>query len=250
MRKLLYILVVLMFVFMAGCAGIDSKDGCETTRFILPDWITEASSEAIATTEMTEMTEATKTIETIETTEATEATDVIETTTPTVEFNSEPSLPEETVPETETVAPVEPETNPAQPSISQNDIVWYSDYRTWNFNEVTTTAGGSEFNIDFLAKLLFAEAGIMGWEGQVYVCSAILNFCDRLDVSVWTAGHTNWMFAVSEIVDYQKPTQMQYDVIDYVLNGGRVMGVYFFRTDHYHSFGTPVCKIENVYFSK
>lgn len=110
-------------------------------------------------------------------------------------------------------------------------------------------AGGAAVDVDFLAKLIYAEGGAMSWNGQVYLCSAILNLCDLTGKSVWQAGHTYNMFSVAYMVDSVSPNQTQYDVINYVMNGGRVPGVAFFRTDYYHSFGTPLCAIDNVYFS-
>ena len=103
---------------------------------------------------------------------------------------------------------------------------------------------------DFLAKLLYCEAGGTSWECQVYTCSAILNLSDRNQMSIWDMGHNYNMFAVAYIVDDAVPTQTQYDVIDYVLNGGRVPEICYFRCDYYHPFGTPVCAIDNQYFSK
>ena len=144
----------------------------------------------------------------------------------------------------------EPPTEPQPIYPELKGVEWYNDFRTWTTEEtVTTTAGGVEFDREFLAKLLHEEAGSMGWTGQVYVCSAILNFCDVECVSLWRAGHNSNMFSVASYVDYARPDQMQYDVIDYVINGGRIYGVTYFRTRHYHNFGTPTCRVENVYFS-
>lgn len=106
-----------------------------------------------------------------------------------------------------------------------------------------------KYNIDFLAKLLYAEAGSMGWEGQIYVCSSILNLCEYSGVSVWTAGHNVNMFSVAPYVDSIYPSNTQYEIINHVLSGGRIYGIKYFRTNYYHSFGTPVCNVENVYFS-
>lgn len=103
---------------------------------------------------------------------------------------------------------------------------------------------------DFLAKLLCCEAGGTSWECQVYTCSAILNLSDRNQMSIWDMGHNYNMFAVAYIVDDAVPTQTQYDVIDYVLGGGRIPEICYFRTDYYHPFGTSVCAIDNQYFSK
>lgn len=103
---------------------------------------------------------------------------------------------------------------------------------------------------EILAKLLYCEAGSMGWQGQVYVCSAILNLRDYSGRSIWNMAHDVNTFAVAGYVDYAMPLSTQYEVISYVLNGGRVPEIKYFRTDYYHSFGTPVCNVENVYFSK
>ena len=103
---------------------------------------------------------------------------------------------------------------------------------------------------DILAKLLYCEAGHQSWEGQVYTCSAILNFCDRNNVSIWDAAHNQNYFEPAPFVDDAEPTSVQYEVIYYVLNGGRIPEICWFRTDYYHDFGTPVCKVGDHYFSK
>lgn len=103
---------------------------------------------------------------------------------------------------------------------------------------------------DILAKLLYCEAGNQSWEGQVYTCSAILNFCDRNNVSIWDAAHNQNYFEPAPFVDDAEPTSVQYEVIYYVLNGGRIPEICWFRTDYYHDFGTPVCKVGDHYFSK
>jgi hypothetical protein len=176
-----------------------------------------------------------------------EETEAIEKVTEPVVVHTEPPT-EATEPPTEPL--IEPPTEPQPAYPEPKEIEWYNDFRTWTVEEtITTTVGGFEFDKEFLAKLLHEEAGSMGWTGQVYVCSAILNFCDVECVSLWRAGHNSNMFSVASYVDYARPDQMQYDVIDYVINGGRVYGVTYFRTRHYHNFGTPTCRVENVYFS-
>lgn len=103
---------------------------------------------------------------------------------------------------------------------------------------------------EILAKLLYCEARNQSWEGQVYTCSAILNFCDRNNISIWDAAHNRNYFEPAPFVDDAKPTAMQYEVIYYVLNGGRIPDICWFRTGHYHNFGTPVAKVGDHYFSK
>lgn len=103
---------------------------------------------------------------------------------------------------------------------------------------------------DILAKLLYCESGSTSWECQVYTCSAILNLSDYTGRSVANMASDKKLFSVAPWVWSSTPTQTQYDVVDYVLSGGRVGGVKYFRTNHYHNFGIPVTNIDNVYFSK
>ena len=103
---------------------------------------------------------------------------------------------------------------------------------------------------EILAKLLWCEARNQSWEGQVYTCSAILNYCERNNTSIWDAAHNRNSFEPAPFVDDAKPTAMQYEVIYYVLNGGRIPDICWFRTGHYHNFGTPVAKVGDHYFSK
>ena len=135
--------------------------------------------------------------------------------------------------------------------VEESCVNWYSDYRVYSTGEITTTAGGKSFDIDFLAKLLYCEAGGMNWEGQVYTCSAILNFCDVEKRSLWEAGHDRNCFEPAPYVDNANPTKTQYEVIDWVINGGRIEKICYFRSGgKYHSFGTPVCEVDGHYFSK
>ncbi len=162
---------------------------------------------------------------------------------PTIIPTEAPTEPIETVPPTEFVPPEEW-------TSTTEGVNWYSDYRVYPTNEVTTAAGGYEIDIDFFAKLLYCEAGAMNWAGQVYTASAILNFCDRYEISMWEAGHTRKYFAVAPYVDYAEPTSEQYAVIDFVLMGGRIGEINHFRSGgKYHSFGTPICEVDGHYFS-
>lgn len=103
---------------------------------------------------------------------------------------------------------------------------------------------------EILAKLLWCEAGNQSWEGQVYTCSAILNYCERNNTSIWDSAHNINAFEPAPYVDDAEPTAMQYEVIYYVLNGGRIPDICWFRTGQYHNFGTPVAKVGDHYFSK
>ena len=116
-------------------------------------------------------------------------------------------------------------------------------------NTKITVNNNSNIDTDLLAKLLYCEGGSMSEQGQIYVCSAILNFLDAEGVDLYTAAHNPNMFAVAGFVDSATPSDYQYNIINRVLNGERVAGVKYFQVGNYHSFGTPVCSIDNVYFS-
>jgi hypothetical protein len=106
-----------------------------------------------------------------------------------------------------------------------------------------------EWEIDFFAKLLHCEAGVMGYEGQFWTASAMLNFSELNNISIWDMGHNENMFEVAPWVDDATPSQEQYDIIYEVLNNGWIADVCYFRTNQPHSFGTYMIKIENICFS-
>lgn len=147
--------------------------------------------------------------------------------------------------ELETIEPTEPEVE-----LPPIEINWYSDIHVEEIGVETTEANGEPVDIEFLAKLLYAEAGTMDWWGKVYTCSAILNFCDTEQRDLWAVGHDKNCFAVAPYVDSVEPTEEIYEVINYVLGGGRIADIRYFRTGYYHTFGTPVCQVGAHYFSK
>lgn len=197
-----------------------------------------------------------------------------ETSLPTTDFVTEPTTIEvvtkpivpakpiifeemfvETIPPTESTEPPE-ETIPEKEFVDSDewfvtDIVvnWYSDYRVYNTGEPTTEIMGEEIDRDFLAKLLHAEAGGMSWGGKVYTCSAILNHCEESKMTLWECGHNKNHFSVAPYVDGIVPSEECYKAVDYVLAGGRIAEICYFRTKHYHTFGTPICQVDGHYFS-
>lgn len=127
-------------------------------------------------------------------------------------------------------------TKPAMKNYNNWDLYW---------EEVALENG----EIDFFAKLLHAEAGGMGYEGQFWVASAILNLSKRSNMSIYDMGHNIGMFAVAPYVDTVQPTDMQYQIIHNVLKNGWIKDVCYFRTDYPHSFGRFMRQIENVCFN-
>ena len=183
----------------------------------------------------------------------TESTMSTETTMPIEEITTRPSAPGTlpTIPVTSTLFGETPNTKPElfKVRIDPSKIDWYGSYRVKATQEVTTQAGGYDFDREFLAKLLYCEARGSNWEGQVFTCSAILNYCDEHGQSLWAVGHDVEAFSVAPWVDSAKPKEMQYEVVDYVLSGGRIEDICYFRTKHYHNFGVPVCEVDGHYFS-
>lgn len=152
-----------------------------------------------------------------------------------------PKVEETTEPTTE---PTEPE-----PTYPEDNVQWYGELRVEATGEVTTEICGENIDRDFLAKMVFAESGGEDWWCQVYTCSAILNHCEVSNMTLWKCGHNTNHFAVAPYVDNVTPSDMSYEVVDYVLGGGRIEDICYFRTKRYHSFGTPICRVGAHYFS-
>lgn len=139
--------------------------------------------------------------------------------------------------------------------LSEREVTWSQQVQGLE-NWVTTLSTQIETKEivfeeeEILAKLLYCEAGHCSWEAQTYVCSAILNYCERNNVTIEEAAHNIDSFSVAPFVDSAEPLPIQYEVIYYVLDEGRIPDICYFRIDYYHGFGTPVCNIGNLYFSK
>lgn len=101
----------------------------------------------------------------------------------------------------------------------------------------------------WVAQMLYCEHRGACWEGQVLTCSAIINYCNAHGGYEHCLFDSN-CFSPADFFTTVVPNQMQFDVLDYVINGGIIDNVIYFRADHYHDFGTPVCSCDNHYFSK
>ncbi len=111
---------------------------------------------------------------------------------------------------------------------------------------------------DVLLRSLYKEAGGTGFECKVYVCSATLNLWQQ-SYSDWSLSrllHKKDQFETADRIDSVTESQKKSveEAADFVLNGGRVKDIKYFRTNHYHNDWvvnpTPVCHVDNVYFSK
>lgn len=102
---------------------------------------------------------------------------------------------------------------------------------------------------ELLAKMLYCEAGGEGWDCQVATCSAIINFIENYGGDFSVLDNAN-KFSPAPYYRYKTPTKTNYQVLDYVLSGHLIANIKYFRIHYYHSFGTPMFAIDNVYFSK
>ena len=118
-----------------------------------------------------------------------------------------------------------------------------------NFDMIWEPLNLSKEEIDFFAKLIYAEGGTMSYEGQFWIASSIINLAKRSNMSIIEMGHNFNMFSVAYIVDSKVPTDTQYKIIYDVLSNGWIDKVCYFRTNHPHGFGKYMTNIDNIYFS-
>ena len=103
---------------------------------------------------------------------------------------------------------------------------------------------------EWIARVICMEAGNCSEECQWLVGSTALNLADRYYGGNIEATVTNPnIFAVAGYFYLREPNAQNWAVADRVLSGDRDYQVMAFRTDYYHSFGTPYTVVDNVYFS-
>lgn len=103
---------------------------------------------------------------------------------------------------------------------------------------------------EWIARVICMEAGNCSEECQWLVGSTALNLADRYNGGNIEATVTDPnIFAVAGYFYLREPSVQNWAVADRVLSGDRDYQVMAFRTDYYHSFGTPYTVVDNVYFS-
>ena len=107
--------------------------------------------------------------------------------------------------------------------------------------------------LDLLYRTVQAEGYTLGYEGMRLITDAILNLAEKQGVSVTDCILNPGQFTVVSTGAIWDESVYQ-DTIDAVLTelrGPRVdYSIKYFRTGHYHGFGTPCFSFSNVYFSK
>ena len=106
--------------------------------------------------------------------------------------------------------------------------------------------------LDLLYRTVQAEGYTLGYEGMRLITDAILNLAEFQGVSVTDCILAPGQFTViSTGAIWNEPVYQ--DTIDAVLTevrGPRIdHEIKYFRTDHFHGFGTPCFRYGNVHFS-
>lgn len=109
-----------------------------------------------------------------------------------------------------------------------------------------------EEELDISARCVMAEAGDQG-EGIKYVVDVILN---RVDSPDWPDTITGVITQKGQFSSYwdggmqrHKPTKEVYEWIEKEYANRSDYNIIYFRTGHYHSWGTPAFKYKDHYFS-
>ena len=106
---------------------------------------------------------------------------------------------------------------------------------------------------DLLVRTVYAESYTMGKLGMQYICDVIINRAEQNDMTITEAIYQKGVFTVvtTGAIWRQDPLPLAYQAVDAELAGPRLdTEILYFRTKHYHSFGTPCFHYKNVYFSK
>ena len=115
-------------------------------------------------------------------------------------------------------------------------------------NNNTTSGKYSEYEIDLLARTIYQEGGICSEYCQWLIGSTVLNLADERGGIENVVFDYN-TFNVAYVLYNATPSDLSYSVARRLANGDRDYNVKAFRTDYYHSFGTPYTAVDNVYFS-
>ena len=108
----------------------------------------------------------------------------------------------------------------------------------------------SDSDRKIVAQLIMAESGNCSIECLWLTGSVLLNLADRYhNGDIEATAKDSSIFDVVNILDSVIPSQDCWDTADRLLSGDRDYNVMAFRTDYYHSFGTPYTNVDNVYFS-
>lgn len=109
----------------------------------------------------------------------------------------------------------------------------------------------SEDDIYTFAALIYLEAGSTSYKCQCAVGSVVLNLMRREGKNLHQCIKTPGRFSVASRVYRTKPSATALKVARQLVTSGPTLPSYVscFRNNHYFSWATPYCHIDNVYFS-
>lgn len=125
--------------------------------------------------------------------------------------------------------------------------------------KIVTQKTQEKLNVDdreLLARLLYCEGRGESIECQRAIISVVVN---RLNSGYWGNTYSSVVYAKGQFspvssgaINNVKPSQTQYEVVDYVLENGTTLPswvMYFRASYHFNWKGyTPYCAIDNTYF--
>lgn len=140
-------------------------------------------------------------------------------------------------PEPEIITVTEPEPEPEPQEVSQEIV-----------EDNQEVSQGID---DLLYRVVQAEGYTMGYEGMRYITSAILNLARDRGCSVNEVLTSGAYTVVNNgMIWNQSLYPDTIAAVDDDLASQIDTEIKYFRTGHYHGFGTPVMQYGNVYFSK
>lgn len=105
---------------------------------------------------------------------------------------------------------------------------------------------------ELMAKLITNEGLSEGYQGMRYICAVLLN---RRNSSTFpntilgVISQKNQFSVWPNLINKYKPTEEVYRAIEDELMERSDEKIVYFRTGHYHSYGTPAFKYKRHYFS-
>lgn len=106
-------------------------------------------------------------------------------------------------------------------------------------------------NMEYFVRCVTAEAGNQDDYGKRLVIDVILNSCDKYNMTTTNVINAEGRFEVvsNNSINTVEPDLHVYDLIMEEITTRTNSDILYFRTDKYHSFGTPVMKHQAHYFS-
>ena len=111
----------------------------------------------------------------------------------------------------------------------------------------------SEAEFEYIVKTVWAESGNQDELGQRYVTDCIINRKKKYKCkSYYEVIQAKNAFATysNGMIERAEPTELTYKVVKEELEHRTNTEILYFRTKHYHRFGTPCFKHGAHYFSK